>query len=152
MLEQTTFTWDGPALIEQAHTGGDWAARVTTWDYRPGSFRPLTKSERVISENESQRWFDQRFYAIVTDLVGAPMEMVDAGGRLFRRSNATLWGYETPANRAGQADCPLRFPGQYYDDESGLHYNFHRYYDPTSAGYLSVDPIGLAGGLRPYGY
>ena len=152
VLEQTTFTWDGPALIEQAHTGGDSAARVTTWDYRPGSFRPLTQSERVISENESQRWFDQRFYAIVTDLVGAPMEMVDAGGRLVRRSNATLWGYETPANRAGQADCPLRFPGQYYDDESGLHYNFHRYYDPTSAGYLSVDPIGLAGGLRPYGY
>jgi len=48
--------------------------------------------------------------------------------------------------------CPLRFPGQYYDEESGLHYNRHRYYDPETGQYLSPDPIGLAGGVRPQGY
>ncbi|MDH2433502.1 RHS repeat-associated core domain-containing protein [Pokkaliibacter sp. MBI-7] len=47
---------------------------------------------------------------------------------------------------------PLRFQGQYFDDESGLHYNRHRYYDPHTGRYISQDPIGLLGGLNPYRY
>jgi RHS repeat-associated protein len=48
--------------------------------------------------------------------------------------------------------CNLRFAGQYADEESGLHYNRHRYYDSDTGQYLSPDPIGLLGGLNPYGY
>lgn len=46
---------------------------------------------------------------------------------------------------------PLRFPGQYYDAESGLDQNWHRYYDPSLGRYISSDPIGLAGGLNMFG-
>ncbi len=45
-------------------------------------------------------------------------------------------------------DCP----GQYYDSETRLHYNWHRYYDPETGRYLTPNPIGLAGGINPFVY
>ncbi|MCE0826915.1 RHS repeat-associated core domain-containing protein [Buttiauxella sp. A2-C2_NF] len=48
--------------------------------------------------------------------------------------------------------CNLRFAGQYEDEESGLHYNRFRYYDSETGQYLTPDPIGLLGGVNPYGY
>ncbi len=51
-----------------------------------------------------------------------------------------------------QVSNPLRFPGQYQDDETGLHYNWHRYYDNSIGRYVTRDPIGLGGGLNTFGY
>ena len=47
---------------------------------------------------------------------------------------------------------PIRFQGQWHDEESGLYYNRHRYYDPQQGRYISQDPIGLSGGTNLYGY
>ena len=47
---------------------------------------------------------------------------------------------------------PIRFQGQWADEETGLYYNRHRYYDPDMGRYITSDPIGLAGGLNGYGY
>lgn len=59
---------------------------------------------------------------------------------------AGLWGTEIPApdERVASVGCPVRFPGQYADPETGLHYSVHRYYDPDTARYISPDLPGLA--------
>ena len=51
-----------------------------------------------------------------------------------------------------KADIPFRFQGQYYDEESGLHYNRFRYYDPEIGRFVSQDPIGLMGGMNLFEY
>ncbi|HDJ1442417.1 TPA: RHS repeat-associated core domain-containing protein, partial [Serratia rubidaea] len=56
------------------------------------------------------------------------------------------------AMHADRVANPLRFQGQYFDAETGLHYNRYRYYDPQTGSYISQDPIGLAGGGNPYAY
>lgn len=98
----------------------------------------------------------ERLWYIVTDQVGTPRELLEESGGLAWSNSPRLWGqqrlWQRPAANDDVVDCPLRFPGQYYDQESGLHYNRHRYYDPETAQYLSPDPLGLAGGARPQGY
>jgi len=52
----------------------------------------------------------------------------------------------------GAFDLPLRLPGQYYDAESGLHYNYFRDYEPDIGRYLRSDPVGIKGGINTYAY
>jgi RHS repeat-associated protein len=59
---------------------------------------------------------------------------------------------EDPDGDAQSLVYNLRFPGQYYDEETGLHYNYFRDYDPVTGRYVQSDPIGLEGGLNPYLY
>jgi RHS repeat-associated protein len=78
--------------------------------------------------------------------------------RLATNANqAVTWRWEGEAfgNTAPQsfgATINLRFPGQYFDFESGLLYNWNRYYDPSTGRYITRDLIGLLGGLNTYGY
>ncbi len=152
-VESTHFTWDGPTLTEQSTTTPDSPQSLTlTWDHQ--GLTPLTQTERKLTTTDlafaSQRVIDERFFNIVTDLVGAPTELVSESGEVAWRSRPTLWG-TTTWNTDATAYTPLRFPGQYFDSESLLHYNFHRYYDPGSGRYMSQDPLGLEPGPDPVG-
>lgn len=92
-----------------------------------------------------------KLHYVVTDTVGRVQELLTEDGTLVWRGKPQLWGREESAND-DNLSCRFRFPGQYEDTESGLHYNRFRYYDSETGQYISADPIGLAGGVNPYGY
>ncbi|MFE3162747.1 DUF6531 domain-containing protein [Streptomyces sp. NPDC059224] len=150
VVEETLFTWDGHVLCEQSTAAVNESHRVIlTWDHQ--GRRPLVQTERVITMDSPQRVVDQRFFAIVTDLVGTPTELVGEEGDIAWRTRATLWG-TTTWNSDATAYTPLRFPGQYYDPETGLHHNYFRTYDPETARYLTLDPLGLGPAPNPVAY
>ncbi|WP_177326658.1 RHS repeat-associated core domain-containing protein, partial [Plesiomonas sp. ZOR0011] len=151
------YRWDGDQLVQQQSYRADGnAARQVQWVYEPGSFRPLAQWEAGEQ--------DERLHYIVTDVAGTARELCSEAGDIIWRGEQRLWGnyradtIPQPLRRfLGDAAndetyCELRYQGQIYDQETGLYYNRHRYFDPELGQYISPDPIGFAGGLRPQGY
>ncbi|MFJ9523361.1 DUF6531 domain-containing protein [Kitasatospora sp. NPDC101801] len=152
--EQTDFTWDGTVLAEQTTRAAYLPGPHTlSWDH--AGLRPLAQTETITvaaTASTPQQRIDRRFFAIVTDLVGTPTELVDPlVGDIAWRATSTLWGHTTWAGTS-TTYTPLRFPGQYFDPETRLHYNVNRYYDPETARYTSPDPLGLTPHPNPDGY
>jgi len=92
---------------------------------------------------------DGNLYYIHTDHLGAPRVVTDEDKRVVWEWQPTPFGLGKPS---GSITLDLRFPGQYFDAETGLNYNWHRYYDPEIGRYISSDPISLNGGMNPFGY
>ena len=96
-------------------------------------------------------------YFIHTDHINTPRLVANQSGTtVWRWDNREPFGLTPAEEDADGNGVPfvfnLRFPGQYYDRESGLHYNRNRDYDPVTGRYVQVDPIGLSGGISVYGY
>ncbi|MFD9210900.1 DUF6531 domain-containing protein [Streptomyces sioyaensis] len=149
-VETVAFTWEGAKLIEQFSISDGGSRRTVTWDWEPGTWRPLAQTERtwVADAEPGHSDVDERFFAIVTDLADTPSELVTTDGRVVWNADDDLWG----AGRGAERACPLGRPGQYHDDETGLEYNLHRYYDPATGRYLSTDPLGVQAGPNPHAY
>jgi RHS repeat-associated protein len=92
----------------------------------------------------------ETLYYYINDHLGTPQKMMDETGTVVWEADYKPFGeINVTANYAKNS---FRFPGQYFDQESGLHYNYHRYYDPQTGRYLTPDPIGLAGGINLFSY
>ncbi|MDD4964930.1 MAG: polymorphic toxin type 44 domain-containing protein [Gallionella sp.] len=95
-------------------------------------------------------------YYIHSDHLDSPRSITNtAGQEVWRWDNTDPFGNnianENPANQ-GNFTFNLRFPGQYFDKETGLHYNVNRDYNPAVGRYIESDPIGLQGGINTFGY
>jgi len=96
-------------------------------------------------------------YFIEADHLGTPRLIADATGKpVWRWDNREPFGDsppdEDPDGDGKRFEFNLRFAGQYFDQETGLHYNYFRDYDSSIGRYLTPDPIGLEGGINLYGY
>lgn len=128
------YVWDGNDLVHEL----DENTPPITWISEPGEFSPLARLQGDTA------------HARISGFGGAPSTIVNDSGEVVWEADLDLY----KGARAHQADLswPWRWAGQYEDDETELHYNRFRYYDPAIGSYISQDPLGLAGGLNPYAY
>jgi RHS repeat-associated protein len=90
-------------------------------------------------------------YYYGNDQLGTPQIMTDSTNTVVWEADYKPFG-EAEVNPNSSVVNNFRFPGQYYDQETGLHYNYHRYYDPSTGRYLTPDPIGQDGGVNLFTY
>jgi RHS repeat-associated protein len=112
----------------------------------------------------------QRIHYYQNDQLGTPRELTNAEGEIAWSATYQAWGNTLKVHWAQESAAanerlqptdlaandpvhqPVRFQGQYFDAETGLHYNRFRYYDPDVGRFASQDPIGLSGGDNLYAY
>lgn len=124
----TWFLYAEEGLIGEYDAQG---TAISTYGWRPGT-----------EWQSAPLWMrvGTQVYYYLTDRVGTPQKLVDVDGQV-------VWSVETEAYGAGHV-APgsivtnnIRFSSQYYDEETGLHYNLFRYYDPRLGRYLNVEPL-----------
>ncbi|WP_409523221.1 RHS repeat-associated core domain-containing protein [Nitrincola sp. MINF-07-Sa-05] len=138
----------------------------TTVFYEPGSFIPLFRvDETKRTEQLDDHWmlrepqdpsdepaYDTHYSAFVTDHLGTPMKLIGSDGHLLWTAKPDDWAAIRDEKAVPDLKQPIRFQGQWLDEETGLYYNRYRFYDPRQGRYITQDPIGLAGGMNSYAY
>ncbi|MCK1794167.1 RHS repeat domain-containing protein, partial [Pseudomonas violetae] len=135
--EHKNFLWQGLRMLREEAPG-----QSSLYVYEPGSYAPLARVDQ--SEGE-----EQKLYYFHTDQIGTPLEMTDRAGQIVWQATYKAWG-ALEKLAVSEVEQNLRFQGQYFDDETGLHYNTFRYYDPEVGRFITQDPIGLAGSVNLY--
>lgn len=166
----TYFLYDGSQLVAEAEpdVGGIAIKRQYVWLEDHNGTRPIAllqardsgvraaagaalkqvPAELTRAVGQAER---TDVFAIVADHTGAARALVDAARQIIW--SASIRGYGRAQVGAGSALAfQLRGSEQYFDEESGLHYNTQRYLDADSGRYLSPDPSGQAGGINLYAY
>ena len=141
---QTRFVWDGSHLLQEIHLDGRYTYIYTD----PDSYEPLAQIRDWTTKDGKKRQQTHYFHC---DQIGIPREMTDKDGNLLWFGNYTGWGrLKEETKVTDSAYQPFRLQNQYADRETGLHYNFFRYYDPDAGRFVNQDPIGLWGGENFY--
>lgn len=129
---RTCFLYADEGLIGEYDAAG---AEIKTYRYKPGS---TWTTDPLFMKQAGQYFFYQN------DHLGTPQKMTNVNGGVVWSVKYESFG-KVQLEAGSTIQNNLRFPGQYQDQETALHYNWHRYYDPATGRYLSVDPIGTRG-------
>ena len=143
LLGSYDFSGTGAEYIELSDSGGKTAADAV----------------RLVEQTVApppEPTYEEAWYAIHNDYLGTPKFITDSSEQIVWEQSQSAFGQAT-VNEDPDGDTTTftynqRFPGQYFDEESNLHYNYFRDYDPTTGRYIQSDPIGLRGGLNTYAY
>ena len=139
--KRTHFVWDGSRLLQEYTYKGSYTYLYTDQD----SYEPLAQ---VFDNAKDGKQYLAYFH---NDQIGIPREMTDVHGNLLWYGEYTAWGRLKKDGRVYKnAHQPFRLQNQYYDEETGLHYNFFRYYESDSGRFINQDPIRLIGGDNLY--
>ena len=135
---RTHFFYSKEGLIAEYDATG---TEIRSYGYQPDS--TWTTDPLWLKQGGAYYWYQN-------DHLGTPQKLVAMNG-------AVVWSASYEAFGKAHVDIetvmnPLRFPGQYEDAETGLHYNRHRYYDPKIGRYLRTDPMGLRGEINVFSY
>jgi RHS repeat-associated protein len=137
----TWFLWDRARVLAEYDATG---SRVRRYGYLEDDFAPAQLQDA------------NGVYYVHADQLQTPRYATGASGQIVWRARHEAFGNAVVENDVDANGTPVelsvRFPGQYFDQESGLHYNYHRYYDPVVGRYVQADPIGIDGGLNLYVY
>ena len=141
--DETRFVWDGSRLLQEVYARGRYTYVYADQD----SYEPLAQIH-----NYTNAGFEtyQEINYFHCDQIGIPREMTDRDGRLLWFGDYDGWGRLDGETNITGAHQPFRLQNQYCDEETGLHYNFYRYYEPNSGRFINQDPIGLNGGVNLY--
>ncbi|WP_176700705.1 RHS repeat-associated core domain-containing protein [Gilliamella sp. WF3-4] len=142
-----TNLWQGSRLIAETDNDKHWQSYL----YEPDSYRPLA----LVHGNAQQD--NIKLYWYQNDHLGTPIALTGSLGDTLYECQYNAYGQIiNETHHQDDIDSlpnnPLRFQGQYYDEETGLHYNLNRYYDPFIGRYITQDPLGILGGLNSYQY
>ncbi|GGX65926.1 RHS repeat-associated core domain-containing protein [Saccharospirillum salsuginis] len=129
--EATEFYWSGTHLVGETRNGTE--RRYILEGLTPVGF---------VENGEA--------YHYLRDHLGTAHEVVGSSGTMVWQADYRAFG--KMSNSVNTVENRLRFPGQYFDSETGLHYNLNRYFDPGSGRYTTDDPIGVKGGVNVYQY
>jgi RHS repeat-associated protein len=138
-VEEKRFLWQGLRMLCEKTP-----EKSILYLYEPGSYAPLARVDHAEGE-------EQKLYYFHTDQIGTPLELTDSEGSIVWQATYRSWA-ALEHLAVGEVEQNLRFQGQYFDEETGLHYNTFRYYDPEAGRFVSQDPIGLEGGINLYRY
>jgi RHS repeat-associated protein len=143
--ETTTFYWDDFRLSAEVRQNGSCRLYIYADDVALSPFL-LIEYKGLDAEPAS----GERYY-IFTNQIGAPIRVDDPAGKVCWSAQIGPYGM-AHVDGNSTIEMPLRFPGHYFDQEIGLHYNRFRYFSPELGRYIQSDPAGQFGGINLYAY
>jgi len=142
----TYYFYSAEGLIAEADSNGQ---LTKSYGYAPGSTFTTNPLWMKVPATGTQT--AAAYYTYQNDHLGTPQKLLNQSGVTVWSATYDAFGKAT-IDSASTVSNNLRYPGQYYDAESGLHYNWNRYYNSKTGRYETSDPIGLWGGLNEYTY